>query len=197
MRHGIVLLFCLLGLAIAWRVAAVFAAGDAMHQREVAARHLAAAIVRAEFERAGPAPAADSPRSYAFLSTLVAEGRLNGLTAVAGGERELYRAGGYFFHVRLLNPLRRPILRPPTDAASEPGLGLDFELWAWPAERHETTLALFFGSDAGLLAQGDNGRFAGARARPEEVSPSPTRLLEDDPDGAGSRWIVVEQVRAP
>jgi hypothetical protein len=194
-RQGIVVVAASLALALLWRVQSTFSAGTASHRSELAARELATSILKAEIERAGPAPEADGDRCYAFLSTLVAEGRVRGLERVEAGEREVWRGGDYLFHVRLLNPLRRPILAPPADAGAEPGLGLDFELWAWPAERRATTLALFFGSDAGFLLQGDNGLHAGLRARPESADPPPSRLLENSPAGANSRWVAVAQVR--
>ncbi|MBM4014641.1 MAG: hypothetical protein FJ293_06730 [Planctomycetes bacterium] len=195
MRRGIVVVALLLVLTLLWRVQTVFSTGAAAHRSEQAARELAGAILRAQFDRAGAAPSADTARSYAFLATLVAEGRIRGLEPVAGGERDLWRGGDYLFHVRLLNPLQRPILAPPADAAAEPGLGLDFELWAWPAERRATTGALFFASDAGYLLQGDNGLHAGVRARPESVDPPPSRLLESAPGGANQRWVAVAQWR--
>ncbi|MSR47438.1 MAG: hypothetical protein EXS13_10300 [Planctomycetes bacterium] len=196
MRHGIQILFAALVIAIVWRVAAVAAQGRAQHEREVRARSLAERILEAQFERAGKEPKSGTPRSFAFLGRLVDEGRLLGLERVVASERDLWRAGDYLFHVRLLNQLDRPIVREPADPSSEPGLGLEFELWAWPADQHSTSLALFFGSDAGNLLQGDNGTHAGLRARPEDGSPSPQNLLlEEVPDGANSTWIVVRQWR--
>ncbi len=195
MRQGIVVVALLLVLTLLWRVQSVFSAGAASHRSEQAARELATVILRAELERAGGAPTADSDRCYGFLATLVAEGRVRGLERVEAGERDVWRGGDYLFHVRLLNPLQRPILAPPADVAAEPGLGLDFELWAWPAERRATTRALFFASDAGYLLQGDNGVHAGLRARPESSDPPPSRLLESAPGGANGRWVAVAQLR--
>lgn len=196
MRHGIVVLTLLVVALIAWRVRSVFASGHELHDLEVTARARAAEILRAELARAAEPPVAGTLHPYEFLETLVAEGRLHGFERVAGVERDLWRSGGYVFHVRLLNRLSRPIVRRPADLATEPGLGGDFELWAWPADPRWTTLALFFGSDAGWLLQGDNGSHAGERARPEdEEGRSPSAEVAASPRGAGDQWIVVETLR--
>jgi len=192
-RHGMWLVVVGIAALIAWRVCAVVASGHDLHAIEVAARAKASEILRAELARAAAPPPDAAIAPYEFLATLVAEGRVSGLTRVAGGARDLWRAGDYLFHVRLLNKLDRPLLRPPDDLRAEPGLGLKFELWAWPAERHQTSLALFFASTSGFLLQGDNGLHAGTRARPEEGDASPVRDVEAAPGGAGKHWITLEQ----
>ncbi len=180
------------------RIATVVASGAALHQSEVAGREMAQRIVVAELKRRADAPAGDPITPYAFLSTLVAEGRLTGLLPVAHGkERDLWRNESYVFHVRLLNKLGRPLTSRPERPELEPGLGANFELWAWPFDRKHTTLSLFFASDVGALLQGDNGVFAGIGARPEEVQPLPPRTLEKELDGAGKQWIVVSDHGAP
>lgn len=206
MRHTIVVLVFVALALLGWRVAAVVASGHAQHAREVAARAVALRILAAEKERfaerarGAPAPGSDPLGPYAFLATLVAEKRVAGLVQVAASEeRDLWRNDHYVFHVRLLNKLGRPLAKRPERPEEEPGLGAEFELWAWPLERRSTSLALFFASDSGMLLQGDNGAFAGWRARPEDVQELPPVTLEKDPelDGAGDQWIVVADVEAP
>ncbi len=203
MRHTIVVLVALAVALLGWRIAAVVASGREQHAREVAARAIAERILRAQKERAtgrSRAPGDDPIGPFAFLSTLVDEKRVDGLVRVAtSAERDLWRNDHYVFHIRLLNKLGRPLARRPERPEEEPGLGSEFELWAWPLDRKATSLALFFASDSGMLLQGDNGAFAGWRARPEDVSPLPPVTLERDPelDGAGDQWIVVADVDAP
>ncbi len=196
MRHVVLILVALLVAALAWRVRSFAKDGDGEHQREVAARQLAEQLLRAEEARRLTPPGDSAIAPYGFLANLVAERRVTGLVRVAATDRDLWSAGGYVFHVRLLNQLGRPLAAPPADPASEPGLGLKFELWAWPADAASTTLALFFGSQAGYLLQGDNGAHAGLDARPEDAfSESPLREVEQSRDGAGDQWITLVNIR--
>jgi len=196
MRHAVLALLVAAALLLAWRIRALATAGEELHERELAARGMAERILRAEEERRIRPPADAVRKPYDYLGTLVAERRIDGLAPVAGGDRERFVAGGYVFHVRLLNKLGRPLPRPPADG-SDGGLGLDFELWAWPADAGDAALPLFFGSDAGYLLQGDNGAHAGLDARPEDVAVHPAREVERVPGGATDQWIVLKNIRDP
>jgi hypothetical protein len=197
MRHALLACIGIVVLGIAWRVHELFVAGGALHAKEVAARELASRILRAEIGRRDAPPASARFAPYDFLDALVAEGRVSGLERVAGADRELWRTRDYVFLIRLLNKFKRPFARPPTDGRPEPGLGADFELWAWPADPRDVALAQFFGSDAGFLLQGDNGSFAGPEARPEEASlASPLQQFGNE-RGADRDWITLESVREP
>ena len=194
MRHLLLALIAAAGLACAVRIRMLLSAGLELHSLEVAARARCESILRAEEQRrlAPPAKARFAP--HEFLSALIDEGRLADFERVEGGGRELYRCGGYLFHVRLKNRLGRPIAAPP--AAPEPGIGLDFELWAWPADPEETTAALFYGSQAGFLIQGDNGRFGGVEACPEEgAAQNPLRQIDAAPNESSDRWVKVASIR--
>jgi hypothetical protein len=193
LRHTILALLAAALLLIAWRVHALRDAGRELHRQEIAARGVAERILRAQRERRASPPPRATIAPYEYLSALVAEGRVDGLVPVdADPHRELFRAGAYLFHVRLLNRLGRPLPRRPADPAAEPGLGNDFELWAWPADPGAGVLPVLFASDAGYLLQGDNGSFAGPEARPEDVTPGPLQVLEArSPRGATDQWIML------
>jgi hypothetical protein len=194
LRHTVLALLAATALLLAWRIRALENAGRALHDKEVAARALAERILRAQEERRRNPPAGARIAPYEYLSALLEERRVGGLTPLPDRDRELFAAGGYVFHVRLLNKLQRPLSRRPDDPGSEPGLGNDFELWAWPADPADSVLALFFGSDAGFLLQGDNGVHAGPEARPESVLDNPARKVEAQ-DGKTQEWIVVANFR--
>lgn len=191
MRHASWIACLVVALLVGVRVAALRREGEALRADEVAARAVVERIFAAEIGRSRAPPAGDPIGPFAFLSTLVAEGRLAGLAPVAAaGERDVWRAGDYLFLVRLLTPLGRPLARRPDDPSREQRLGSDFELWAWPVNRSKSSLALYFASDAGQLYQGDNGRFAGPSAHPESGDP-PSKRLQTDPDLADDDWIAV------
>ena len=196
MRHTILALLAVSLLLIAWRVHALYSAGREIYLQEVAARGVAERILRAERERRSRPPPRAAIAPYEYLSTLVAEGRVDGLVPVVDPNRELFRSGAYLFHVRLLNRLGRPLPRRPADPSAEPELGNDFELWAWPAEPAAAVLPVLFASDAGYLLQGDNGTFAGPEARPEDVTPGPMQILDPvrAPRGATDQWIKLLQI---
>jgi len=196
LRHVLLAVVVAASLLLAWRVRELAKSGRALHAREVAARAMAERILRAEESRRLDPPADARLKPYEFLGALVSERRIDGLEPVASAERDLWRAGGYLFHVRLLNRLGRPIPRRPADSQAEPGLGSDFELWAWPAERQDVVLALYFGSDAGFLLQGENGAHAGQDAHPEDASAtSPAREVERSESGATREWITLADIR--
>jgi hypothetical protein len=198
MRHVVVVLILAAAAVLAWRIQATRAAGGAMHAREVAARAMADKILRAEEQRrldlkklgaSNPTgPTRYAP--YEFLSGLVSEQRVDGLRAVAAGEREVFFADGYLFHVRLLNRLDRPLPRPSPELSLEPQLGEKFELWAWPADADDVSLAVFFGSQGMLLLQGENGSYAGVDARPEDVV-KPIKQIQNGPNDT---WIEVAEI---
>jgi hypothetical protein len=190
------LLAGLLLALLAARVGCVRRDGLDRHAREVAARSQCERIMRAlEARRLAP-PAAARFAPYEYLSELVRERRLPELESRSEPERDVWSADGYLFHVRLLNRLGRPFPRPPADPAIEPGLGADYELWAWPEDEGDAVLALFFGSDAGYLLQGDVGAYAGLDARPETASnESPAHEIASSGSGAAGRWVTIGNIR--
>jgi hypothetical protein len=193
MRHTLVVAIVAAALLIAWRVRSVLLDGRRLHEVELAGRATAESIQDAEESlRRAKAGTSGANTPYEFLAQLVAEGRVHGLERVADSERDVWRGGGYLFHVVLPNQLGRPIGKAPSDPTSEPGLGGTFQLWAWPADRDEPVLALYFANSSGYLLQGDNGSFAGLDARPEEAGASPVQQL--DTKVANSQWIALRRV---
>ena len=195
MRHAILVPIALVAALIAWRIGGQLEAGRVRRAKEVAAREVMESILRAEEERRLHPPAgANGPNGaiYAYLSGLLAEGRLQGLSPVADPRLEIYRAGDYFFHVSLLTRLNRP-LRVPTDpGASEPRFGARFEAWAWPAEPGDSQLVLYFASTGGTLLQGENGMSAGPGDFPGDRFSSENPLQQHErAGGRDTRWLEV------
>lgn len=193
MRHAILALIAAMALLLGWRVSSIGAAGRRLHDKEVAGRAMAEQILRAEIARQKSPPPGARIAPYEYLSTLVAERRVDGLEPVTVADRDCWRAGAYLFHVRLLNKLRRPLALPPADPGQEPELGQRFELWAWPADPEDVALALFFGSQSGYLLQGENGNAAGHDARPEDAGTPMQKLSAET--GANDDWITLLNVR--
>ena len=195
MRHAILLPIAFVVALLAWRVGALVGSGRSLHATELAARDTMVAILRAEEERrlhpAGATGDAAAP-IYGYLSELIAEGRLTGLTPVADSRIERYRAGGYFFHVSLLNKHNRAFRLPPPDRAAEPRFGARFEAWGWPADPSESQLVLYFASTSGTLLQGENGSGSTSGDFPGDAFTSESPLQQHEHDGErDTRWIEV------
>lgn len=196
MRHAILLPIACVATILAWRVVAMVDRGRSLHQTELAARDTMVAILRAEEERRlHPASAAAGDASasiYGYLSELIAEGRLTGLTPVPDSRIERYRAGGYFFHVSLLNKHNRAFRLPPADRAAEPRFGARFEAWGWPADPSDSQLVLYFGSTSGTLLQGENGTGSTTGDFPGDAFTAESPLQQHEREGErDTRWIEV------
>jgi hypothetical protein len=195
-RHAILLPIACVATILAWRVVAMVDRGRSLHQTELAARDTMVAILRAEEERRlHPASAAAGDASasiYGYLSELIAEGRLTGLTPVPDSRIERYRAGGYFFHVSLLNKHNRAFRLPPADRAAEPRFGARFEAWGWPADPSDSQLVLYFGSTSGTLLQGENGTGSTTGDFPGDAFTAESPLQQHEREGErDTRWIEV------
>jgi hypothetical protein len=195
-RHAILLPIACVATILAWRVVAMVDRGRSLHQTELAARDTMVAILRAEEERRlHPASAAAGDASasiYGYLSELIAEGRLTGLTPVPDSRIERYRAGGYFFHVSLLNKHNRAFRLPPADRAAEPRFGARFEAWGWPADPSDSQLVLYFGSTSGTLLQGENGTGGTTGDFPGDAFTAESPLQQHEREGErDTRWIEV------
>lgn len=205
MRHAILLPIALVAAVLAWRVEALIDRGRSLHATELAARAVMESILRAEEERRLHPPAGGSSRGnssaaptdqiYGYLSDLIAEGRLSGLTPVPDSRIERYRAGGYCFHVSLLNKDKRPIRLPPTDRATEPRLGVRFEAWGWPADPGDSQLVIYFASTSGTLLQGENGTGSTTGDFPGDGFTTESPLQQHERDGERDmRWIEVYEL---
>jgi len=198
LRHAILIPIALVAALIAWRIGREVEAGRARRAKEVAARAVMESILRAEEERRLHPPAVSNGAIYGYLSELVAEGRLPGLTPLADPRVEIFRAGDYLFHVSLLTRLNRPLRLPPPDRAAEPRFGARFEAWAWPAEPGDSQLVLYFASTGGTLLQGENGIAAGPGDFPGDRFSSENPLQEHERGGArDTRWIEVFALTRP
>ena len=193
MRHAILVLIAAMALLLGWRVSSIGAAGRRLHEKEIAGRAMAEKILRAELARQQSPPPGARVAPYEYLSALVDERRIDGLERAVVADRDCWRAGAYLFHVRLLNKIGWPLAMPPAEPAKEPEFGQRFELWAWPAESADVALGLFFASQGGYLLQGENGKFAGPQARPDNGG-SPLQKL-NEMTGANDDWIMLKKVR--
>jgi hypothetical protein len=201
-RHAILLPIALVVALLAWRVSALIGSGRSLHATELAARDTMVAILRAEEERrlhpaGAPAGASGDAAApiYGYLSELIAEGRLTGLTSVPDSRIERYRAGGYFFHVSLLNKHNRAFRLPPANRAAEPRFGARFEAWGWPADPADSQLVLYFGSTSGTLLQGENGSGGSTGDFPGDSFTSESPLQQHEREGErDTRWIEVFQL---
>lgn len=197
MRHAILVPIAGVVALLGWRVVAMVERGRSLHGSELAAREVMIAILRAEEERrlhpAHPAAAGDAAAPiYGYLSELIAEGRLTGLTAVPDSRIERYRAGDYFFHVSLLNKHNRAFRLPPENRAAEPRFGARFEAWGWPADPADSQLVLYFGSTSGTLLQGENGSGSPTGDFPGDAFISESPLQQHEREGErDTRWIEV------
>jgi hypothetical protein len=195
-RHAILLPIALVAALLVWRIAALVDRGRSLHETELAAREMMIAILRAEEERrlhpaSGAAGDAAAP-IYGYVSELIAEGRLTGLTAVPDSRLERYRAGGYFFHVSLLNKHNRAFRLPPADRAAEPRFGARFEAWGWPADPSDSQLVLYFASTSGALLQGENGSGSATSDFPGDAFTTESPLQQHERQGdRDTRWIEV------
>jgi len=197
LRHTILIPIALVVALVAWRIGRQVDAGRAQRTKEIAARGVMEAILRAEEDRRVHPPAASNGAIYGFLSELVAEGRLGGLVAQPDPRVEIYRAGDYFFHVSLMTKLNRP-LRRPEDRATEPRSGTRFEAWAWPAEAGDSQLVLYFASTGGTLLQGENGVAAGPGEFPGDRFNSESPLQQHERAGASDKvWLEVFALTRP
>lgn len=208
MRHAILLPITCVAAILAWRIVAMVDRGHSLHQTELAARDTMVAILKAEEERrlhpesgtgsgagsgaAGAAAGDPSASIYGYLSELIAEGRLTGLVPAPDSRIERYRAGGYFFHVSLLNKHNRAFRLPPADRAAEPRFGARFEAWGWPADPSDSQLVLYFGSTSGTLLQGENGSGSTTGDFPGDAFTAESPLQQHEREGErDTRWIEV------
>ena len=198
MRHTILIPIALVVALVAWRIGRQVDAGRVQRAKEIAARGVMEAILRAEEDRRVHPPAASNGAIYGFLSELVAEGRIGGLVAQPDPRVEIYRAGDYYFHVSLMTKLNRPLRLPPEDRSAEPRLGTRFEAWAWPAEAGDSQLVLYFASTGGTLLQGENGVAAGPGEFPGDRFNSESPLQQHERAGASDKvWLEVFALTRP
>jgi len=191
LRHAILIPIALAAALIAWRIRVEVETGRARRAKEVAARSVMESILRAEEARRLHPPASANDAIYGYLSELIAEGRLTGLTSIADPRVEIYRAGDYLFHVSLLTRLNRP-LRVPQGSAAEPRFGARFEAWAWPAEPGDSQLVLYFASTGGTLLQGENGVASGPGDFPGDRFTAENPVQQHERAGArDTRWLEV------
>jgi hypothetical protein len=197
-RHAILIPIALVAAVLAWRVTALVDRGRSLHGTELAARATMESILRAEEERrVHPAsnPTSTSGANsqiYGYLSELIAEGRLTGLTPVPDSRIERYRAGGYYFHVSLLNKLGHPFRTAPPDRSADLRFGARFEAWGWPADPADSQLVIYFGSTSGTLLQGENGSAIGAGDFPGDAFAAESPLQQHEREGdRDTRWIEV------
>ncbi|HET6163201.1 MAG TPA: hypothetical protein VFG37_06005 [Planctomycetota bacterium] len=192
MRYAILVPIALVAALIAWRIGGQLEAGRVRRAKEVAAREVMESILRAEEERRLHPPAGANGAIYAYLSGLLSEGRLQGLSPVSDPRLEIYRAGDYCFHVSLLTRLNRPLRVPSDPGTAEPRFGARFEAWAWPAEPGDSQLVLYFASTGGTLLQGENGMSAGPGDFPGDRFSSENPLQQHErAGGRDTRWLEV------